>query len=190
MDDKKQQSGFALLVSLVVVTAVLSIGLVILDLSIKQVRLAATTKDSETAFHAANAGKECGLYWRRQAAAAMEGGMVTPDIACFGVNAGPQSAGSVGYTGDGQAHLYEYDFTWNGGDRCTRIATVVAAADSAGSGVAVTNMQSVIPGYPTAGTFDCPAGARCTVMSVKGYNKGCGQINAYGTIEREILLRF
>ena len=52
--------------SLIVVSVVISIGLVVLDLTLKQLRLSTNSKDSETAFHAANAAMECARYWRNE----------------------------------------------------------------------------------------------------------------------------
>ena len=52
---ENSQSGFALLMTLVVVSVIISIGVSVLDLSVKQVRLSTNAKESEAAFHAANA---------------------------------------------------------------------------------------------------------------------------------------
>ena len=52
--------------SLIVVSVVISIGLVVLDLTLKQLRLSTNSKDSETAFHATNAAMECARYWRNE----------------------------------------------------------------------------------------------------------------------------
>jgi Tfp pilus assembly protein PilX len=210
VDNKKKQSGFALLVSLIVVGAVLSIGLVIIDLSIKQVRLAATTKDSEIAFHAANAGMECARYWRRQASTSMEAGAQTSQpLGCFSVIAadipgssnsvvnGPgrvsaAPAAAVATTGSGSAYAYEYEFTWGTpgvDERCTSITTVVAVSNITGPGVTIDNMRDLIPGY-TSATLSCGAASRCTAVSVQGYNRRCLQKNGFGTIQREVLLEF
>lgn len=195
MTDNKTQSGFALLIALVVVSALLSIGLVILDLSIKQVRLAATTRDSEVAFHAANAGKECAQYWRRNETGAMSAGADTGPLECFGQTIGAVSdtraaTPLVDNTNDGNAYVYNYEFTWNGGERCSSMTTLVVVAEASGNGVRVSNVRSLIPGYPTAGTLDCAAGSQCSVVAAKGYNKSCAQKNSFGTIERELLLNF
>jgi len=206
VDNKKQQSGFALLVSLIVVGAILSIGLAILDLSIKQVRLAATTKDSEIAFHAANAGMECARYWRRQASTTMETGVQTQILGCFSfdavdvpgsvnsfvdgsgrVSAAPATA--VVTTGSGSAYVYEYEFTWGTpgvDERCTSITTVVAVSDLT-TGMTVSNMRSLIPGY-TSETLSCETASQCTAIAVQGYNRSCAQKNGFGTIQREVLL--
>jgi len=53
------EKGFALLMTLLIISVVLSVALTTLSLSIKQTRLATDTRDAEVAFHAANAGLEC-----------------------------------------------------------------------------------------------------------------------------------
>lgn len=202
-----QQAGFALLVSLMVVSVVVSIGLVILDVTIKQLRLSTNSTDSEIAFHAANAGMECARFWRREERDTIEGDefadpVVDPGgsmsgVSCFG--AGPVSYDDdtipVTSSSDGEAFVYEYEFSWAGDTRCSEIDMVVAAADifagaSAGNGVTVDadDMVAAIPGYPAGEDLTCAAGSFCTVISVKGYNRGCGEKNSFGTVQREVLL--
>lgn len=200
------ESGFALLITLIVVGVVLSVGLTILDLSIKQVRLSTNAKDSEIAFHAANAGMECAQYWRRKSADEMERGQAINPV-CFGVNAYPNTKKQLpigSYSdpnpvviGDGEVFQYEYSFTWGPlADRCTRVNTVVASSTLLGVGVTTTKMTTLMPGYPDIDGTNmryCEAGARCSVISVKGYNKPCpaGAANfGYGVVEREVLLQF
>jgi len=205
MEDKKlSQAGFALLVSLIVVSVVVSIGLVLLDVTIKQLRLSSNSTDSELAFHAANAGIECAQYWRRESSADIQGdefanpspiasGEPMLDVWCFGDPDGPQnifdSAGTlaIGATGDGAVHTYTYEFDWASGDRCAEVDMVVAVADALGGDMTVTDINTVIPGYPES-TLDCPAGSFCTVISAKGYNRSCDQKNSFGTVQREVLL--
>ena len=192
-------SGFALLMTLIVVTVVISIGLTVLDLSIKQVRLSTNSRDSETSFHAANAGVECARYIRRTESANMEvGNNITP--ACFGgtLSTDTHSQITTSISGDGQAFKYIYDFSWGsvGEPRCTEVITLVASATpivgaSLGSGLIVSNMTSHIAGYSSpTNSWSCAAGERCTVLSVKGYNRSCSPTYGYGTIEREVLLQF
>jgi len=192
----EKNSGFALLITLILVSVVLSVGLTILDLSIKQVRLSTNAKESEIAFHAANAGLECARYIRNVNDAEMEVGQ-TIGVDCFGdSDSVPSNTGTVpNISGDGEAFLYEYDFTWgvSGAERCSRISTLVASSTVSGSGMTIDNMQALIPGYPDGGDKNCQAGARCTVISVRGYNKSCTTVttgNTYGIVEREVLLQF
>ena len=188
------QSGFALLMTLIVVGVILSIGLSVLELSIKQIKLATNARDSEIAFHAANAGMECSRYWRRTNALQMETG-VAIDPTCFGVTASPPTVlgGPVpGITGNGEAFQYDYEFTWGTGlnTRCTEITTLVASSTLPGAGLTINNMTTIIPGYPSGNSKFCEAGTRCTVISVRGYNRPCSGTSNYGTVQREVLLQF
>lgn len=197
----KESAGFALLMTIIVVGVVLSIGLTILDLSIKQVRLASAAKDSEIAFHATNAGLECARYWQRQAASLIEvGDQFSPT--CF--EEAPEEVTPLGPSGnspnldnfaDGEAYLYEYSFTWGAdSDRCSEISSLIVSADLTGNGVEVDNMNVLFPDNKEFkapnNTFDCEQGSRCSVISVRGYNKPCTSISGYGTIRREVLLQF
>ncbi len=179
--------------ALLVVGVVITIGLSILELTIKQVQLATTARDSEIAFHAANAGMECSRYIRRAASSTMERGQnITPS--CFGQTATTNTNSRVtsGVTGDGEVFLYNYSFTWGvDGDRCTQVTTLVASTTLTGTtDVAIANMPTIMPGYTDGNTKTCEIGARCTVMSVRGYNRACNNISNYGTVQREVLLQF
>jgi type II secretory pathway pseudopilin PulG len=196
MNKQSSESGFALLMTLIVVGVVLSIGMSILELSIKQVRLSTIAKESETAFNAANAGLECARYWRRKSFVEMENGApITPF--CFGPGNAPDSNAIDSVTptllagsDDGEAFLYEYSFTWGvGAPRCTQIYTLVAVASSTAP-MTVTNMIALVPGYTEGSSMTCDPGARCTVISVQGYNKSCDAIGGYGVVQREVLLQF
>lgn len=210
VDKSHSKSGFALLVSLIVVGAVLSVGLVILDLTIKQVRLAVTTKDSEVSFHAANAGMECARYWRRNQGHVIAAGGVMTGVTCFGQLAADQSVSPNGTLGSlngdavtlasgsgGAAYQYKFDITWGpGNNRCTRVNTVVAVAPAAEPDVQipVSEMQSRVEGYPDPGTSNvtCPSGSQCSTVAVQGYNQACagGGNFGYGVVERKVLLEF
>jgi type II secretory pathway pseudopilin PulG len=200
MKKNTQKSGFALLITLIVVGVVLSVGMGILDLSLKQVKLSTNAKESEIAFHAANAGMECARYWRRKEASKMEGGNATNLISCFSappINVNPNIAPSVipsidPLVNDGDAFLYEYDFTWGAdSDRCTKVTTLVMVADPAGTDIKINNMLILFPTYPdSTGVSTCESGSRCTTISVRGYNKPCTNTSGYGTVEREVLIQY
>lgn len=193
----KKESGFALLMTLIVVGVVLSVGVSILDLSVKQVKLSTNAKESETSFHAANAGMECARYWRRASASLMETGQPISPV-CFTQSAGTISPSALpsGVTliGNGDVFLYKYDFTWGppSAVRCTKVDSFIASSSPLGTGVTTTNMLNIFPGWPKTGnTYSyCDAGSRCTVLSVRGYNRPCSTANGYGTVEREVLIQF
>lgn len=191
---KKQFTGFALLMSLIVVSVVISIGLVVLDLTLKQLRLSTNSKDSETAFHAANAAMECARYWRYTASANFTEGETVDDVECFGVNIGDVAPGPELQELDGQAVKYSFDMngvegiTWGGVDaeRCSQIDILVLNSEINQETV-VDNMSSVIPGFPE-GEKDCEPGGRCTVIAARGYSRNCDDVALPGTVEREVLL--
>lgn len=184
MTYNNQQKGFALLMSLIVVSVVVSIGLTVLDLTLKQLRLSTNSKDSESAFHAANAGLECARYWREIASSTMEtGGNITPS--CFGVSAGTVSASTAGLPAD--AFLYNMQIDWTGTPRCSQMSTLVIKSGLSAT-TTVNNMTTLMPGYPDGNTKECSPGARCTVVSIRGYSRGCSQVTVPGTVQREVLL--
>lgn len=184
----QKQNGFALLMALVVVSVVVSIGLSVLDLSLKQLRLSTNSKDSETAFHATNAGLECARYWRTIESVEMEvGNPISPS--CFGVTIGAVNSSAVSVATVGAAYIYNMQTTWGqtGVQRCSDMRTLVIVSDPTAT-TTVTNMQTIIPGYPYGVAKDCEPGARCTVISVRGYSRECGSITVSGTVQREVLL--
>lgn len=191
---KNKESGFALLITLIVVSVLISIGLSVLDLSIKQVRLATNAKDSEIAFHAANAGLECALYWRRKSDDIMEYGQaVTPR--CFRTSASPTTLSGTKITSGvagGDVYQYKYEFTWGTPQRCTQVNTLVGSS-SASTDLTISGMTSgaspLVPGYPDGNVKTCEAGTKCSVISVQGFNRPCSGANAYGTVQREVLLQ-
>jgi Tfp pilus assembly protein PilX len=185
---QKKEGGFALLMTLIVVGVLISIGVAVLDLSVKQVRLATNAKESETAFHAANAGVECAQYWRRIASTSMESGAaISP--ACFSATPTTNTVTQIvaGVSGFGSVYLYDYSFSWGVKPRCTKVQTLVINAVST---TTVSNMTTIIPGYPTATSKACGSGEKCTIISTRGYNRLCTSASGYGSVEREVLLQF
>jgi hypothetical protein len=196
--NKNNESGFALLITIIVVGVILSVGLSVLDLSIKQLRLSSTATDSEISFHAANAGAECARYWRRVSSALfVNGNSISPT--CFGVSTtvSPSQVPSGSLTditpvtvGSGEVFQYEYEFTWGTDARCTQINTITASSSAFGTGVTVVNMNQLIDGYPSGVNFFCDSGSQCTTISVKGYNRACSAVSGYGIVQREVLLQY
>lgn len=192
MKKTQSQSGFALLMTIIVVGAVLSIGLSLLDLTEKQVKLSTNAKQSELSFHAANAGSECAQYWRRASSTEMETGLTISPV-CFNTIPETVTHSTISNDADGQVHQYHYNFNWGSSinsARCTEINTLVIASTPTGAGVTTVNMETLIPDYPDGNSKYCEPGARCTVISVKGYNRPCNTISGYGVVQREVLLQF
>lgn len=183
-----RESGFALLLTLLVVTVLISIGLSVLTLSIQQVRLSSTARDSEIAFQAANAGLECAHNWRRELAEEMEEGRDNLLVGCFQVESVINSNQILDVTGDGDVYQYAHSQPWSSGDRCSVINTIIGVASSTPGNLVINNMPELVPGFPET-TKECEPGTRCTVISVQGYNRACGDIDSFGTVQREVLLQ-
>lgn len=185
--------GFALLLTLLVVAVLVSIGLSVLSLTIKQVRLASNARDSEAAFHAANAGLECAVYWRRQEADDMENGRSIGPIRCFKEPSSQNvTPSTIINTTNAKAFRYQYQFQWGDPVRCTQIDTIVGSSSLSGTGLTIPDVRTYIEGYPSDSSNnarkECEPGTRCSIISVRGYNKACSLINSYGTVQREVLL--
>lgn len=59
----KNKKGFALLYAVLVSSILLSIGLAIFNITMKELLLSSLGRDSQFAFYAADTGIECALYW-------------------------------------------------------------------------------------------------------------------------------
>lgn len=57
------KNGFSLLLTVLIISIVLSVGLSAGSIVINQIKLSGTGRDSQIAFYAADAGIECALYW-------------------------------------------------------------------------------------------------------------------------------
>jgi len=60
---RQRRTGFTLLLSLIVVSILLSIGLGIFEVIMREIRISSIGRESQIAFYAANAGAECAFYW-------------------------------------------------------------------------------------------------------------------------------
>ena len=62
-DGRSENGGFTLLLSILVVSVILSVGLGIFDIMTKELKLSGLGRESQIAFYAADAGIECFFYW-------------------------------------------------------------------------------------------------------------------------------
>jgi hypothetical protein len=60
---KENKRGFTLLFAILVSVMVLAVGASIINISLKQVILSGSGRESQFAFYAANTGMECALFW-------------------------------------------------------------------------------------------------------------------------------
>jgi len=194
------KKGFALLITIMVVSVVVAVTLAIAELSLKQLELSVDSVDSELAFQAANAGLECARYWRREESARFESGASIP-FNCFGAASNvPVTTFPVTRTpSNSRVYLYRAELTWGTVpfERCSQmdIVTMIVSATTSNPGAIIganttaNSLQRVLPGYPT-NTKTCEPGGQCTIAAVTGYSTNCANKNQPGTQRREILLEF
>ncbi|NOY35895.1 MAG: hypothetical protein GXP44_03215 [bacterium] len=60
---KKMNTGFTLILSLLITSIVLSVGLGVFDIIFREMALSGSGMESQKAFYAADTGEECSMYW-------------------------------------------------------------------------------------------------------------------------------
>ncbi len=188
---KTKEKGFALLITLVVVSVVLAIGLSLLFVTTKQYLLAITATESEEAFHAAQIGLECMRYHRVQPntrdAFLRDSTNTPPTVSCAGVTSNIlDSSPILGTGGIGGVWMYRYRYRFDLGSSC--VDTSLYIADYRDSSLdSPYNISSYSEGLSQ---IQCMAGTICTVVFSRGYNRPCGQLDSIFTIQREITVEF
>lgn len=188
MRTSQREKGFALLLALIVSSVVLAIGLVILEISVNQINLAATSRESEFAFQSAHAGVDCIWYWRYEYPDEFtsESG-ASPDIECFGgAPIEVPEPDVLQSDASGHARAFYYTFEWGDPLRCTAVDMYVMNAHS---GEMTINFANQAIG--TDGTKTCEEGNVCTVIVSGGYNRPCDELGSgVFAVQREITVEF
>ncbi len=65
MIKNRHQPGFVLLFAVLLVSVVLAISLVLFNITLRQLVLSTTSRDSQLAYYASYAGLDCALYWEK-----------------------------------------------------------------------------------------------------------------------------
>lgn len=182
-----EERGFALLLALIVSSVVLAIGLSILNISVSQLTLSSTARESEYAFQSAHAGTDCMWYWRNE-----EHDSYTvlndfmPVINCFAENPLTYARTTIYSEPEGHANLFFYAFEWGDPGRCTEIEMVVMNAHSGDIGLNFANKA-----VGNDGLKECSEGNMCTVIFSRGYNRSCFELqSSIFTVQREITTEF
>ncbi|MFT5849698.1 MAG: Tfp pilus assembly protein PilX [Patiriisocius sp.] len=182
----KNEKGFALLLSVIVSSVVVSVGLSMLNITLKQLSLGSNTKGSEIAFQGASAGLECLQY--NYNTLISDPDFTTSDgqsvvFNCFGTTDGVSDAES----GDSEVQQFNPEFDWTTAgastDYCVELEIYVLNA-TGGSNVSRTFSDRDI-------SETCDAGDICTIAFSRGYNKSCGAASgATPTVQRELTIVF
>ncbi|MCA9361349.1 hypothetical protein KC845_02205 [Candidatus Kaiserbacteria bacterium] len=188
MPTKSSQSGFALLLSIIISSVVLAIGLTLLSVALKQLNLSAVSRESEVAFQVANIGLECSRYWRYELRDDFT--QVTPEptagsltIDCGGVANRVPAVDQDTVSGITINNAeYEFNININGEDRCLHTFTHVLINES---GYDLTD-------YPVGRIeTDCEKGAVCTVVVSQGHNRECAGLDSdLFAVQRELTAEF
>jgi hypothetical protein len=101
---KNSKSGFAILYSVLIASILLSIGLAIFNITIKELLFSSLGKESQLAFYAADTGVECALYWDF---ASIEGAFSTSSSSSI------ECANTIIPNMGGQGYGYTNQFTLN-----------------------------------------------------------------------------
>ena len=81
-----QPRGFALLISVVLTSVVLALGITLIDIAYKQVLLSSSAKNSQYAFYNADSALECALYYDQQVNAFYYGSTYAGQVQCNNLN--------------------------------------------------------------------------------------------------------
>jgi hypothetical protein len=174
-------TGFALLLAIIIASIALSIGLSMLHITLKQLALGTTTKGSEVAFQVASAGMECLRYVRNNQSDEMYAGS-SVQVDCLGGSSVISNSGS-----NSQHRIYRdetIDWAITGSDTlCVDTETHLLIADG-GNDITYT--------FPGGSSKTCNSGDVCTFGFVRGYNRSCSDIgnNSVFTVQRELTVEF
>jgi len=197
---KTENRGFTLLLSILIAGIVLSVGLSLLGVSLKQFKISSIGLSSELAFQAANAGLECAKYWDlssevREAEGsgrgAFEEGTTDSTVTCFNGYDGsvPNSGGQA--WGDER----KLEFSWGGTELTDPKSREVCTSISVWKFHDPTDDVSMTGIACGVGkTCNCSQNVICTVIRSRGYNASCDDKNGITAnkkvLERELLIRY
>jgi len=176
-------AGFSLLLAMLVASVALSIGIALLGLTVKQLDLSVTARDSEIAFHAASAGIECLQWFRYDESDQLLNNDSSVDHnidkTCMGETAEFQERTSPAPP-QNRREYYDVQVEGNidGTLFCTEMEMVVVTVDA-------TDRNR---GFDTVG--DCPDGDACTVAKARGYNVPCDLVGTQFSVQRELTAEF
>lgn len=189
---RSRKEGFALLITLVVVSVVLAIGLSLLFVTTRQYLLAVTANESEKAFQSAQIGLECLRYHRAQPATLAkflrdDTSDPTPALECAGVvSQVVDSSGDPEIIDGGNYWLYNYRYSFEfNGDQCAEPSIYVA--DFRDYGGPEINLAISGEGLET---IRCTAGNICTAIFARGFNRPCDDLDAIYSIQREVTIQY
>lgn len=181
MQSNVTKKGFSLLLAIIISSVVLAIGLSLLSITVKQLDLSSSSRDSEVAFQAAVAGIECAQSIRWEYANQLLSG------ADVNASCGDVSISLVDSNGLNNKQNYQVEFDWapdGGAERCVFMQLFLINQDAGNRN---------IPSFDGRGiSSTCPSGVNCTVVMSQGYSASCAtkdDPNSF-TVQRELTAEF
>jgi hypothetical protein len=164
----KRNKGFALLIAVLVSSVVLAVGISMLNITLKEYLFSGIGRESEIAFYSADAGMECALYWDTST----QGGKfdltaASGNITCMGSTVATPAGGT-----SGTQKQFQFEWASSGQTVCTKIG-ITKYFDP-------TNPIVISP------SLTCAAGATCTQVESRGYNRPCAGLSSPKVVERAL----
>ena len=181
----RREAGFSLLLAMIVASVALSIGIALLGLTVKQLDLSVTARDSEVAFHVASAGIECLQWFRYQNANDLlqndDRNLHDITVRCFGQ--------TIAFNDQNSNNRREYDVSatgsFGGSNFCVQMDLGIVTVDAS-------NRSRDFGSFGVSG--DCPEGDACTVAHARGYNVPCNAsgdpVTTQFSVQRELTAEF
>lgn len=167
----REEGGFTLLLAILVISIILSIGLAIVNVTVREYLISGMGRESEIAFYAADGGMECATYWDTRAdGGSFAFGAEDASVTCMGTNLAVDTTSSGGTL---RTSLFEIDWGPEDEGLCARVA-VRKYYDPSDSIV----MQS---------GATCAQGRICTELESRGYNTSCNTIETAGRVAERAL---
>jgi hypothetical protein len=185
----KSPNGFALLMTLIVITIVLAIGLTILNITTKQLALSSLARESEVALFGASAGLECMQYHLNNTGARElflnldddQSDTSAPNLACAGNLPRETSTNHVFLTSPSRT-IFQYNYTYDlGTDRCSEVSLFFMDLSEASRPLTVEVNQGL-------DELDCGDGNICSTIFARGFNRPCTERDALFSVQRELTL--
>jgi len=192
------KNGFALLLSIIIASVVLAIGVSIMKISVSQLQLSATSRESEIAFQASQSIADCFEFWRygrNDAFTARPGTLLpptrlnAPPIRCMGSAAEESYAEVIENSDAGHIIKFHYQFNW-GTDPALCSTGDMYIMKPNGQDLQET-FRGLSVGDNGDGNKTCTAGAVCTMLVTQGYNRPCNELqSSIFTVQRELTTEF
>ncbi|HVU06676.1 MAG TPA: hypothetical protein VHE10_02715 [Candidatus Paceibacterota bacterium] len=173
-----QKAGFAMLFAVLVSSVLLAVGISIFNLTVKELILSASGRESQFAFYAADTGAECALYWDFKGVDvfATSTGDRTPS---------PASPDCVDAAGQAAQTINVSNYVAYSGYPVARTSNSAVTQFTL-------NIPSVGPQYCAIVTVvkDSSSGIQKTVIDSRGYNLPCSATTDPNRVERALKITY